>query len=100
MIERWIFYGEIDDAQYEFFVQMNRKETAEGLFSDNFSDDRFSIIEAFVPKFIPPAVIDRIFSAGKAQSILIGFTREKMLAHQSGRSTWRGIRCTSSSRHT
>jgi gamma-tubulin complex component 3 len=75
MIEKWIFMGEIDDPHKEFFLRMNRKETAEDFISDNFWDDRFSIIDSFVPKFIPPTVIDRIFSAGKAQSILVGFTK-------------------------
>lgn len=76
-IERWIFLGEVDDPHNEFFIRKNKKTTREDMINDNFWDDRFSIIEDFVPKYIPSAVVDRIFSAGKAQSVLRGFEKEK-----------------------
>jgi gamma-tubulin complex component 3 len=76
MIDKWIFLGEIDDPHHEFFIRVNRKVTPEEMISDSFWDDRFSIAEDFVPKFIPPTVVDRIFSAGKSQSVLSSFSKE------------------------
>jgi hypothetical protein len=77
MIEKWIFLGEIDDPHKEFFIQSNQKATADDLITDNFWDDRFSIVEALVPKFMPATVIDLIFAAGKSQSILAAFAKSK-----------------------
>jgi hypothetical protein len=77
MIEKWIYVGEVDDPHGEFFIRVNPKIAPEDTITDNLWDDRFSVRSEFVPRFIPPTVIDVIFSAGKAQSVLFSFSNQK-----------------------
>ena len=69
-IEKWVFLGEIDDPQHEFFISMNPKRTIEDTLPDSFWDDRFSKVSEMFPSYILPSILNKIFSAGKAQSVL------------------------------
>lgn len=69
-VEKWVFSGEIDDPVEEFFIKAIIKSSHIDRIKDAFCDNRFTIVEAKVPKFIPSTVIERIFAAGKVQSVL------------------------------
>lgn len=72
-IEKWVFLGEVDDPQHEFFINQNSKRTIEETIPDSLWDDRYSKVNEMFPNYIFPSVLDKIFSAGKARSILSGY---------------------------
>lgn len=76
-IEKWVFAGEIDDPSNEFFIRSNIKEKKIDTIPDNFWDDRYSIVHERKPSYLSTSVIDYIFSAGKARSVLCGCGKYK-----------------------
>ena len=79
-IEKWIFSGEIDDPYEEFFIQVNSKAKGINAIPDNFWDDKFSMVMDRMPCYLSSTVINKIFSAGKAKSVLYDCGKEKELA--------------------
>ncbi|OHT07116.1 Spc97 [Tritrichomonas foetus] len=76
-VEKWVFAGEVDDPDDEFFIQANSKTKRLNTIPDNFWDDRFSIVYDRVPSYLSMSVINRIFAAGKAKSVLCDCGKDK-----------------------
>lgn len=70
-IEKWVYLGEIDDPSNEFFIRSNSKSKKIDQIPDNFWDDRFSIVYERAPLYLSGTVVNYIFQAGKAQSVLV-----------------------------
>jgi gamma-tubulin complex component 3 len=65
MVARWMFEGELDDPQQEFFVQ-----SKEGVDNNTMWHERYTINNTMLPRFIPRPLANQILVIGKSINFL------------------------------
>ncbi len=68
-MEKWLYYGILEDPYQEFFVEAIRGDKQKNKFEENYWDDSFAINKALVPSFLE-AIHAKIFLSGKYINVI------------------------------
>ena len=85
MLSQWIFHGELEDYNKEFFIATNRLGvTQNSPLSAAFWHERYVIVKEMLPGFISREQADKILATGKAIYMLHQVCRNGVTAHIPG----------------
>lgn len=63
ILSRWIFFGELNDVYFEFFVGLNLEMEVS---SENIWHDCYFLRKSMIPTFFPQSLVNTIFVIGKS----------------------------------